>query len=119
MRELFKALSSLESELEAKYGVSLNEAMVLCSVGKETVTAGTIGERTGLMPSHTSKVIGKVEEKGLLVRSLGEKDKRQMYFTLTKKAHACLQKMTDKGVDVPDVLLPFFNAYKDDEEKEI
>ena len=30
MRELFKALSSLESELEAKYGVSLNEAMVLC-----------------------------------------------------------------------------------------
>ena len=63
MRELFKALSSLESELEAKYGVSLNEAMVLCSIGKETVTAGTIGERTGLMASHTSKVIGKVERK--------------------------------------------------------
>lgn len=113
MRELFKALSSLESDLEAKYGVSLNEAMVLCSIGKETVTAGTIGERTGLMASHTSKVIGKVEEKGLLVRSLGEKDKRQMYFTLTEKGHACLQEVADKGVDVPEVLLPFFNAYKD------
>ena len=113
MRELFKALSSLESELEAKYGVSLNEAMVLCSIGKETVTAGTIGERTGLMAYHTSQVIGQADGKGVLGRAVDVKDKRHTGVTWTEKGHACLQEVADKGVDVPEVLLPFFNAYKD------
>ena len=45
MRELFKALSELENSLVDMYGVSLNEAMVLCSIGRETVAASTIVER--------------------------------------------------------------------------
>ena len=48
MRDLLKGLSELENRLEETYGVSLNEAMVLCSVGAETVTAGTIISCTGL-----------------------------------------------------------------------
>ena len=55
MRELLKALSELETQLINTYGISLNEAMVLCSIGKETVTAGTIVERTGMTPSHVLK----------------------------------------------------------------
>ena len=55
MRELLKALSELETQLINTYGISLNEAMVLCSIGKETVTAGTIVERTGMTPSHRSE----------------------------------------------------------------
>ena len=39
MRELLKALSELETQLINTYGISLNEAMVLCSIGGETVTA--------------------------------------------------------------------------------
>ena len=54
---------SLEARLLEQYGVSLNEAMVLCSISGETVTAGTIVERTGLTPSHASKVISLVEKK--------------------------------------------------------
>ena len=46
MKELLKALSELETQLINTYGISLNEAMVLCSIGGETVTAGTIVERT-------------------------------------------------------------------------
>ena len=57
MRELFRALSELESRLMQSHGVSLNEAMVLCAIGKERVAASTIVERTGLTPSHASKVI--------------------------------------------------------------
>ena len=57
MRELFQALSLLESRLLESHGISLNEAVVLCSVGTETVTASTIVSRTGMTPSHASKVI--------------------------------------------------------------
>lgn len=110
MRELFQALSFLESSLLDLYGISLNEAMVLCSVGNETVTAGTIVERTGLTPSHTSKVISLVEKKGMLLRTLSEKDKRQMCFTLTEKAEQCLKAIKENGIDIPERLLPLFEG---------
>ena len=118
MRELFKALSELENSLVDMYGVSLNEAMVLCSIGRETVAASTIVERTGMKASHTSKVIGGAERKGLLTRELGEKDKRQMYFSLTEKARECLSAIRKDGVEMPEVLLPLFNSYEMSEECE-
>ena len=108
MRELTEALSSLESYLMECYEVTLNEAMVLCSVGKDTISASLIVERTGMRASHTSKVIRSVEDKELLKRTLGDKDKRQMYFTLTDKGWNCLENIRQYGVDVPDFLLPLF-----------
>ena len=73
MRDLYRSLALLETRLSETYGLSLNEAMVLCSIGEETVMAGVVVERTGLTASHASKMIRSVEEKGLLVRTLGEK----------------------------------------------
>ncbi len=110
MRELFQALSSLESSLQERYGLSLNEAMVLCSVGHETVTAGTIVERTGLTPSHASKIISQAERKGLLLRKLSESDRRQMCFTLTGKADGCLQAIREQGIEIPKLLQPLFDT---------
>ena len=108
MRELFEALSSLESGLIESHGVSLNEAMVLCSIGRETVTASMVVDRTGMTPSHASKVISSAEKKLLLERALGNKDKRQMHFTLTKAGLMCLEGIKEKGVDIPDLLVPLF-----------
>lgn len=39
MRELFKALSELEANLIEQHGVSLNEAMALCCIGGDRLTA--------------------------------------------------------------------------------
>ena len=47
MRELFKALSELETRLMEQYEVSLNEAMALCCIGGDTLTASVISENTG------------------------------------------------------------------------
>lgn len=110
MRELFQTLSSLESSLQERYGLSLNEAMVLCSVGHETATAGTIVERTGLTPSHASKIISQAERKGLLLRKLSESDRRQMCFTLTAKAYGCLQAIREQGIEIPKLLQPLFDT---------
>ncbi len=114
MRELFQALSLLEVQLLDQYGVSLNEAMVLCSVGGETVTAGTIVKRTGLTPSHASKVISQVEKRGMLIRALSEQDRRQMYFTLTEKANQCLKSMKEQGLEIPERLLPLFKEMEEE-----
>ena len=108
MRELFEALSILESGLLEAHCVSLNEAMVLCSIGKVTVTATMVVERTGMTASHASKVIRSAEEKQLLQRALGEKDKRQMHFTLTGKGRGCLEGIKEQGIEIPDLLVPLF-----------
>jgi len=45
------------------------------------------------------------------VRALGEKDKRQMYFSLTKEAHNCLKGIREQGIDIPELLQPLFASY--------
>lgn len=110
MRDLMKALSELENQLEEAYGVTLNEAMVLCSVGEETVSAGDITSRTGMTSSHASKIIRSVEDKDLLSRKLGEHDKRQMYFALTRKGKNRLERIKEQGIEVPEWLMPLFSA---------
>ena len=109
MRDLMKALAELEHQLEEAHGVTLNEAMVLCSIGNETVSAGTITACTGMTPSHASKTIRSVEDKGLLSRKLGEQDKRQMYFVLTRKGKNSLEHIKEQGMEVPEWLAPLLN----------
>ena len=108
MRDLFQSLTLLENELVATYGVTLNEAMVMCSVGDEAVLAGTIAERTGMTPSHASKVISRAEKKGMLVREAGTADRRCICFTLTEEGRALLGAIDSQGLDVPPLLAGFF-----------
>lgn len=113
MRELMMALSDFENKLMDAHGVSLNEAMVLCSLGGECVTASVVAERTGLRPSHASKVIGTLEERGYLKRELGKQDKRQMYLSLTNEGRKCLDRIKAYVFEVPDLLKPIFETYQE------
>ena len=117
MRELMKVLSDFENELTDVHGVSLNEAMILCALGGECVTASVIAERTGFRPSHASKVIGALEERGYLKRQLGKTDKRQIYISLTNGGKKCLQEIKEYPFEVPVLLQSVFDAYRTDSEK--
>ena len=108
MRDIYKALSIFETAFEEVYGISLNEAMVLCALreaGKE-ITSTAIAERTEMAPSHTSKVIRAVEDKGLLRRALGEVAKRQMDFSLTEAGKKRLNELDLDKVEIPEMLKP-------------
>ena len=47
MRDLVKAVAELQDTLQERLGISLNEAMVLCSIGEGTATAGEISRSQG------------------------------------------------------------------------
>ena len=111
MRELFTALSCLEKELTEIHGVNLNEAMVLCAIDNEDVTASDISNRTGMLPSHTSKVIGSLEKLRLIERQLGKQDKRKIYLSLTKEGKSRLERIKIHELDIPDILEPLFKKY--------
>lgn len=61
---------------------------------------------TEMAPSHTSKVIRAVEDKGLIRRALGEVDKRQMYFSLTEAGKKRLNELDLDKVEIPEMLKP-------------
>lgn len=111
MREIYKALAGFEAAFERKYGLSLNEAMVLCALqeAKKEMTSTAIAERTELAPSHASKVIRAVEIKGLIQRDMGKVDKRLMYFSLTPPGMTRLHAINLEKVEVPELLKPLFN----------
>lgn len=109
MREVMQSLADFEHKLLQTHKVSLNEAMVLCAVGYESVTATHIAECIGLRPSNTSKVISALEQRGLIARRMGEHDKRLMYLSLTKQGIDYLQLIKDYEFDIPELLKPVFD----------
>ncbi len=108
MHELVRAVAELELQLQDRYALSLNEAMVLCCLGSDTLTASNISENTGLLPSNMSKILRSVEVKGLVTRSLGETDRRQMRFTLTEQGRERLQKIRAEEIEIPEFIKPLF-----------
>ncbi|MDL2213737.1 MarR family transcriptional regulator [Bacteroides sp. OttesenSCG-928-E20] len=92
IRDIYRAITDFEIEFHTKYGVKLNEGMLLCSLytlGK--CSSGKIAELLGLTLSNSSKVILSAEKKGLVERIIGEEDKRQMLFELTTEGKKCIE----------------------------
>ena len=95
MRDIYKALAGFEAQFEEVYGLSLNEAMILCALqeAQKEMTSTDLSARTEMGTSHTSKVIRTV-------------DKRQMYFSLTPKGEKQLEAINLEKVEVPEMLKP-------------
>lgn len=109
MHGVVQAMSQLERQLEERFSLTINEAMFLCCLGRDTLSASTISETTCLTPSHASKVLRSVEKKGYVVRSLGENDKRLMNFTLTKQGLQVLESLQHEPLKVPELLQPLMD----------
>ena len=109
MRDVFKAMGNFETAFEKMYQITLNEAMILCALkeASEKVTATNLSKQTELSPSHTSKML-RILEKGLIVRSLGSEDRRQMYFHLTHTGKQRVNELELDKVEIPDLLKPLF-----------
>ena len=89
IRDLQRAVARFEGMFEARYGICLNEGMVLCTLSKvERMCPGELGEAMGLTPSNMSKVLRAAETKGLVARELCCRDRRQTFYSLTGNCSA-------------------------------
>lgn len=105
IRDIYRTIGAFEAQFEKEYGICLNEGMLLCSLSKtDRLSSGEIAEALGLTTSNASKVIKSVENKELVERVLGMKDKRQMYFSLTEKGKLLLSEIKCDKLDMSDVL---------------
>ena len=105
IRDIYRSILAFEGKFEQQYGICLNEGMLLCSLSKpEQLSSGEIADLLGLTTSNTSKVIKSAECKGLIKRIMGEKDKRQMYFSLTDKGKECLLSINCNSIEMSGLL---------------
>ncbi|MCK9628341.1 MAG: MarR family transcriptional regulator [Bacteroidales bacterium] len=104
IRDIYRAICSYEESFHGRYGICLNEGMLLCSLKEGQLSSGEIAEKLSLSCSNTSKLIRAVEEKGFITRNLGKIDKRQMYFTLTKEGKSTLEIVLKDEIDLPEPL---------------
>ena len=105
IRDVYRAITEFEAQFEKRYGLGLNEGSLLCAlheVGR--LSSGDIAKQLNLTQSNASKVIRAAENKGLIQRSLGDDDKRQMYFSLTPEGERCLTQLHCCDSEVPAVL---------------
>jgi len=106
IKKIQKALNDLEENFKAEYGICINEASVLCSLSDCCLTSSEIAKCADLRASHTSKTLRSVEDKKLIVRKIGTKDRRMMRFSLTKKGQQVLEDMKNGKVEIPEILKP-------------
>ncbi|MEN6619001.1 MAG: winged helix DNA-binding protein [Rikenellaceae bacterium] len=104
IRDICRSISEYEYQFYNRHSLCLNEGMVLCSLKDGRLSSGEIASQLHLTCSNTSKLLRAVEEKGLIERDLGDKDKRQMYFTLSKEGIKSLKSIEMDDIDLPEPL---------------
>ena len=103
IRDFYRAITDFETRFEKRYGLCLNEGMLLCCLRQEPrLSSGDIAKQLGLTHSNTSKVIRSVDKREHHYNA--DDDKRQMYFSLTQEGERCLKELECCDVEIPDVL---------------
>jgi len=104
LKDIYKALYNFEKSFAEKYGITINEGMLLCCLkdGKPK-SANELCDFVGLSNSRVSRVINTVETKGFIVREMGTTDKRQMIFTLTDLGKQKTNEMQSQGIDFSEL----------------
>ncbi|HIZ27249.1 winged helix DNA-binding protein [Barnesiella sp. An55] len=105
IRDVYRAITEFEARFEKRYGLGLNEGSLLCALREtERLSSGDIAKQLNLTQSNASKVIRAAEKKGLIQRTLGDDDKRQMYFSLSPEGMRCLEQLRCCDIQVPELL---------------
>lgn len=105
LKGVLRAVSRLEETIRESYGITLTEALCLCSIGGGCASAGNLGEEISLSPSRLSRILGSLETKGLLERRRRTDDKRSWDIELTAAGTELLERMRAGEIELPEELV--------------
>lgn len=100
IKDVFKKIHQFEQKLNTEINVTINEAMVLCSLSDTKKCSGDISTDTGISTSRTSRVLVSLEQKGYITRSFDSIDKRKMMFELSKEGLSKQQLINTIEIDL-------------------
>lgn len=110
IKDLYRALYTFEKEFQQNYDLTINEAMLLCSLSDgEPRSANDLCEFMGLSNSRGSRVINTTEMKKFILRQMGDTDKRKMMFTLTAEGEKKLSEMHIESLSIMEKFKSILN----------
>ncbi len=104
LKGVLRAVSRLEADIHAAYGLTLTEALCLCSIGGGCASAGNLAEEVGLSASRLSRVLASLEAKGLVERERRADDRRNWNNAPTGAGMALIGRMKAEGIAIPEEL---------------
>ncbi len=108
LRDIQRAIKQLDEDFETKFGIGLNEAMLLCTLNERGASsAGELSSELGLSRSNMSKVLSNVERRRYVERKISDTDKRVMIFSLTKAGKSCIEGIDCGSLQIPDQIVGF------------
>ena len=105
LKEVFKTIFVFDNMLQQEFDLSLNECLLVCALAKEKRSSGEISRELGLSPSRVSRILGKLEKKKLIGRSIAQDDKRKMIFSLTREGEKKVDQLHSSPLQVPVIKL--------------
>lgn len=83
---------SLQTRLWHEAELTLVQIRVLRRLAKQAQTMGQIGAELALRPASVTQLIDRLDERGLIHRSRGDADRRQVFANLTDKGRRLVRK---------------------------
>lgn len=104
LKGFLRAISILEEDIRGKYGLTLTEALCLCSIGGGCSSAGNLAADVGISTSRLSRVLSALEAKGLVERRRRDDDRRNWTNAPTQGGNALIARMKTEGIKIPEEL---------------
>ncbi len=82
LKKMFHAIYLFEAALKKDFGLSINEALSLCSLESGPRNSNELARDLGISLSRISRVLGSLEQKGFVRREITAEDKRKVIFSL-------------------------------------
>lgn len=73
--------------------LSLSKVRVLRAVARGLGSAGAVAQAVGVPPSSLSRIMDRLEQRGLVVRRADPKDRRRVLVEVTDEGRATLQRL--------------------------
>lgn len=105
IRKIQSAFRQFEETLHAETGLSLNDAITLCSVSKGIREPGMLARELDLSPSRLTRILDALETRGLITRSLSPSDRRSLTVSLTDTGAKLVKKYKCTKIEIPQELL--------------
>jgi DNA-binding MarR family transcriptional regulator len=91
MRKILRATEANSKKLMQETGLTPSQLIFLQILdGEQEKTAGHVAGRMGITQATTTALLQKLENAGMIQRRRGEKDRRQVWLSLTEKGRKVL-----------------------------
>lgn len=103
IKELYRLIYEIETTIQEKHQLSVNECMVLCAISKGNITAGQLSLALTQSKSRMSKILNEMVHKDLINRKSHETDKRITQFSLTEQGLEKYKEIKNIDINIPDI----------------